>query len=80
VTIRGADRLAKTLADDRELAMLFKDLATLRTDAPLFEDVEELRWPGPRPDFSDVAKAIGEPELSDRAAALASASRPSRDG
>src|SRR6188508_2167523 len=36
----------------REEALLFKKLATLRTDARLFSDVDELRWPGPRPAFT----------------------------
>src|SRR5688572_27751964 len=35
------------LGDQRDLSLLFKKLATLRTDAPLFRDVEELRWRGP---------------------------------
>ena len=37
----------EVLGDNRERALLFKKLATLRTDAPLFGDVEELRWRGP---------------------------------
>jgi 5'-3' exonuclease len=42
---------AETLGSNRELALLFKTLATLRTDAPLFGDVEELRWRGPKAEF-----------------------------
>ena len=38
--------------ENRGLALLFKELATLRTDAPLFKDVEELRWRGPTADFA----------------------------
>ncbi len=38
---------ASVLGDKRELALLFKDLATLRTELPLFESVDELRWRGP---------------------------------
>ena len=37
--------------DSRDLALLFKDLATLRTDAPLFRDVDELRWRGRTSEF-----------------------------
>lgn len=48
---------------NRPLAILFKDLATLRTDAPLFEDVDELRWRGATPDFEAVAKKIGNARL-----------------
>jgi 5'-3' exonuclease len=39
--------LAATLARDRERALLFRRLATLREDVPLFESVDELRWEGP---------------------------------
>src|SRR5204863_2211975 len=35
------------LGERRDLALLFKDLATLRSDAPLFRDADELRWQGP---------------------------------
>src|SRR5690349_25006719 len=43
------------LGKDRELALLFKNLATLRTDAPLFASVEELRWRGPTERFAASA-------------------------
>jgi|SRR5579872_4074477 len=39
--------LAKTLARDRDRALLFRTLATLREDVPLFETIDELRWQGP---------------------------------
>jgi 5'-3' exonuclease len=48
-------RLAGTLARDRDRALLFRQLATLRTDIDLFEDVEDLRWRGPTPAFADLA-------------------------
>jgi len=54
--------------DRRELALLFKTLATLRTDAPLFENVDELRWRGPTTDFAAFAARIGEPRLVERTA------------
>jgi 5'-3' exonuclease len=44
--------------ENRARALLFKDLATLRTDAPLFADVDELRWTGATPSFAAVAKKI----------------------
>ncbi len=50
----------------RELALLFKNLATLRTDAPLFDKVDELRWDGPRPEFQAVAEKIGDARLVTR--------------
>jgi 5'-3' exonuclease len=47
------------LGQNRELALLFKILATLRSDAQLFDDVDELRWRGPTEDFSNYAGRIG---------------------
>ena len=55
----------------REDALLFKRLATLRTDAPLFGDVDELRWRGPTPSFATAAERIGDARLFPRVAALA---------
>jgi hypothetical protein len=44
----------------RELALLFKKLATLRTDAPLFEDVESLEWHGPTESFAEFVPHLGD--------------------
>ena len=52
--------------ENRKLALLFKDLATLRTDAPLFDDVDELRWRGATADFAKVAEKIGSERLLTR--------------
>jgi 5'-3' exonuclease len=57
------------LGDTRQQALLFKDLATLRTDAPLFQDVEELRWRGPTNAFGTWTQRIGAPRLLDRSRA-----------
>ena len=55
------------LGDDRRrLALLFKDLATLRADARLFGDVEELRWRGPTPAFAVCAASLGDARLLPR--------------
>ena len=54
-----------------ELALLFKNLATLRTDAVLFEDVEELRWRGATPEFAGVMKGMGETRLPARVKKIA---------
>jgi len=54
------------LGDSRELALLFKNLATLRTDAALFANTEELRWRGPGPGFADTAAQLGQPRLMTR--------------
>jgi 5'-3' exonuclease len=50
--------LAATLARDRERALLFRDLATLRTDIPLFDSVDQLRWNGPTPAFPPLAARL----------------------
>lgn len=52
--------------DNLPLALLFKDLATLRTDAPLFADVNELRWRGATSSLTSVAKKIGDTRLVKR--------------
>jgi 5'-3' exonuclease len=54
------------LGDRFETAMLFKQLATLRTDAKLFSDVDELRWRGPTPAFAAWTERIGAPKLRQR--------------
>jgi 5'-3' exonuclease len=54
---------AQTLGPNRELALLFKTLATLRTDAPLFRDVEELRWRGPGAEFPAHVERCGDARL-----------------
>lgn len=51
VNAANAGALANTLSIQREQALLFRTLATLRTDIELFDDVEQLRWNGPTPDF-----------------------------
>jgi 5'-3' exonuclease len=55
------------LGGNRDLALLFKDLATLRTDAPLFSDVEQLRWRGPTAAFEGWSERIGDARLRERA-------------
>jgi 5'-3' exonuclease len=54
------------LGQQRRLALLFKNLATLRTDAPLFKSVETLRWRGPTPAFVAWAKKMDAPRLLER--------------
>ena len=54
---------AETLGDRRDQALLFKTLATLRTDAPLFADVDELEWKGPTPAFEEWATRIDDKRL-----------------
>ena len=54
------------LGERRDLALLFKNLATLRTDAPLFKKVETLRWRGPTPAFAAWADRMEAPRLLER--------------
>ena len=51
------------LGSNRDNALLFKTLATLRTDAPLFRDVDQLQWQGPMPGFDTEAARLGDPRL-----------------
>ena len=53
--VRNAGALARVLDEQRDLALLFRYLATLRTDVPVFTSVDELRWTGPRPEFEAIA-------------------------
>jgi 5'-3' exonuclease len=63
----------EVLGAQRELALLFKRLATLRTDAVLFAEIEELRWRGPTAGFAATAHRLGDDRLLERAAKLAEA-------
>jgi 5'-3' exonuclease len=60
------------LTGQREQALLFKRLATLRTDAQLFSDVDKLHWCGPTGAFAELTSKMGEPRLLARANSLAS--------
>jgi 5'-3' exonuclease len=51
-------RLAQTLARERDRALLFRLLATLRTDVTVFESVDDLRWTGPTPAFAPLAARL----------------------
>jgi len=57
----------QVLGDRRDLALLFKKLATLRTDAQLFTDVDELQWHGPTERFSTCCARLDNPRLLARA-------------
>lgn len=61
----------EVLGARRDLALLFKNLATLRTDAPVCAAVEEIRWPGPTGRFADWSERLGAPKLLARARAAA---------
>jgi 5'-3' exonuclease len=73
VLVRGASRLATTLTEQHERALLFRRLATLREDAPIAADVDALRWTGPRAEFKDWSERLGAPSLRARAIGTAAA-------
>ena len=66
VNAASAPTLARTLQRDRHLALLFRRLATLRTDLSLFASVDELAWAGPTPAFTEIGRrfdaAVTEPK------------------
>jgi 5'-3' exonuclease len=71
VAVRGVPALAATLAAQRDLAMRFKELATLRTDPPVLGAVDELRWTGPTPEFERICAEIDARQFPGRAEGLA---------
>jgi 5'-3' exonuclease len=73
VAVRGAAKLATTLQECRDDALLFKELATLRIDRSLLGRVDELRWRGPTDEFAEVCAALDAPGIARRAEALAAA-------
>ena len=79
VDVRSVGQLCRTFQLESERALLFRDLAMLRSGERLFESVEELRWAGPRPTFEEVARGLEMPNLAERAQRLA-ARRSARTG
>jgi 5'-3' exonuclease len=70
VSVRGSEKLAATLTEQRERVELFRTLATLRADVPIGVDVDALCWRGPRADFAAWSARLGAPALHERATAL----------
>ena len=58
VTISNAQSLSRTLNDKLDLAFLFRDIATLRSDLPLFSSVDDLLWRGPTAAFAPLAERL----------------------
>jgi 5'-3' exonuclease len=77
VNVANAKVLADTLARERDRALLFRTLATLRTDIPLFDDVEQLRWKGPTLGFAEIAARLDAAVTENRQPSAAkSSARP----
>lgn len=68
--LRGAPKLAASLSDERALAELFLDLATLRVDEKLLASPDDLRWRGPTDAFGDVCSQLGITTLAKRVGSL----------
>ena len=67
---RSATRLAEVLESNFKLALLFRDLATLRTKEPNISSPEEIRWRGPGTSFSAICKRLDDAQLVDRVARI----------
>ena len=74
VSVRGAKKLAVTLNENRSLALLFRQIATLSYDAPTFGSIDELHWEGPGSDFAQIAEKLDATRLIERAERLADTS------
>ncbi|UWZ87025.1 5'-3' exonuclease H3TH domain-containing protein [Occallatibacter riparius] len=59
VQVAASAQLPENLRENYEAALLFRDLATLRTHVPVFESIDELRWRGPTPAFDRIGKRLG---------------------
>jgi hypothetical protein len=70
VTVRGAARLASALNEQRDLALLFRDLATLRSEAKVIANVDELHWAGPTDALEEMVTRLRAWRFMDRIAAL----------
>jgi 5'-3' exonuclease len=68
--VRSAPSLAARLAAERELAGLFRVLATLRIEPSLLDNVDELAWRGPRPEFDGMCRYLRDDSLAQRMTAL----------
>jgi 5'-3' exonuclease len=71
VGVRNPGRLAATLRDNFELALLFRRIATIESGADVLADVDDLRWTGPRRELVELSERIGGLGLTERAIRLA---------
>ena len=73
VDAKNPAALARTLQNEWDRALLFRDLATLRTEIPLFDSVDDLRWTGPTEQFAALAAKLDQAAKAGSSAARASA-------
>ena len=70
LAVRGEEKLLAVLRANMDLALRFRDIATLRTDAPVLTGPDELRWAGPTPDFPAICAELEARTFVDRAAKI----------
>jgi len=75
VHVRTSKQLASTLRDQFKHALLFRDLATLRTIEPKLSSAEELRWKGPTQSFAAICKRLDDSRLLARVNSISVTSR-----
>ena len=84
VNVLNSSSLAEVLVRERNLALLFRNLATLRTDIPLFDNVDHLRWTGPQANFDAIGqlldKAVTEKKPKSRTARVGASARTKSSG
>ena len=79
VNVRGAAKRAETLVEQRDDALLFRDLATLRTNVPVFDWIDDLRWLGPTPEFARICERLDALPFLARVERLVRSRNESRD-
>ena len=75
LNVANAATLADTLDRDREKALLFRTLATLKTDIPLFKNVDALHWNGPTPAFDEIGRLLDEAKIEKKKGSEGAASQ-----
>jgi 5'-3' exonuclease len=76
IKVRSADRLAETLRNNFQLALLFRNLATLRTKEPRIRSPNQIRWTGPKPAFEAICKRLDDAQLASKVAEIADGKPP----
>lgn len=79
VSVRNSKRMAQVLSEQIQEALLFRKLATLRTDVNVFSDVEELHWEGPTPGFRAICQTMNAVKFSERVQQLAAVKQQYKD-
>jgi 5'-3' exonuclease len=71
IKVRSADRLSETLQENFKLALLFRDLATLRKKEPRIRSPNQIRWTGPKPAFEAMCNRLDDAQLTSKVAEIA---------